>query len=72
MDNLKNLIELVFKHLTLKEQAESLYAEAKKIEKDIKNEFENVRTLCGTSGKTIFDFMEDMVNEHRTNENCDK
>ena len=68
MDNLKNLIELVFKHLTLKEQAEALYAEAKKLEKDIRAEYENVRTLCGSTGKTIFDFMEDMVNEHRRDE----
>ena len=68
MESLKNLIELIFKHLTLKEQAEALYAEIKKVEKDIKSEFENVRTLCGGSGKTIFDFMEDMVNEHRTDE----
>lgn len=69
MDNLKNLTELIFRYLTLKEQAEALYSEAKRVEKDIRAEFENVRSLCGTTGKTIFDFMEDMVNEHRTNEN---
>ncbi len=68
MDNLKNLTELMFRYLTIKEQAETLYAEAKKIERDIKTEFENVRSLCGTTGKTIFDFMEDVVNEHGTNE----
>lgn len=68
MDNLKNLVELVFRHLTLKEQSESLYAEIKKVEKDIKIEYENVRALCGTTGKTIFDIVEDMVNEHGTNE----
>ena len=68
MDNLRNLIELMFRYLTVKEQAEALYAEAKKIEKDIKVEFENVRVLCGTTGKTIFDFTEDIVNEHGTNE----
>lgn len=72
MDSLKNLLELVFKHLTLKEQADALYAEAKKLEKDIRVEYENVRTLCGTTGKTIFDFMEDMIDEHGTDESCDK
>ena len=68
MDNLKNLTQLMFRYLTVKEQAEALYAEAKKIEKDIKAEFENVRSLCGTTGKTIFDFAEDIVNEYRTDE----
>ena len=72
MDSLKNLTELMFRYLTLKEQAESLYAEEKKVEKNMKVEYENVRTLCGTTGKTIFDFMEDMVNEYRANEKWNK
>lgn len=55
---MNNLIELMFKYLTVKEQAESLYAEAKKLEKDIKAAYENIREECGRTGKTINDLEE--------------
>ena len=60
MNHLKNLIELMFRYLTLKEQANALYAEANKTERNIKTEYEHVKALCGSTGKTIFDVMEEM------------
>lgn len=50
---MNRLTQLMFDYLTIKEQADSLYAQAKNLEKDIKAAYESIREQCGRTGKTV-------------------
>lgn len=52
---MNRLVELMFEYLTIKEQADNLYLQMKRLEKDIKAAHESIREECGRTGKTIND-----------------